>query len=104
MSEAPPTVKGAPKGKGPPPKGLGKGAPPPLGLGGKGAPPTRPASKEALGPKLRPLFWTAVSQVSTESVWNDLVEPAPFDKALLERQFALADTRTATAVAGSRST
>merc|ERR1719424_1756321 len=58
----------------------------------------RPASREAVGPKLRPLFWTAVNQVPPESVWADLVEPAPFDKALLERQFALADSRTPTSL------
>jgi len=102
-------MKGAGKGgKGvPPAKGLGKGMPPPpMGKGGpaKGPPMmpggalSRPVNREAMGPKLRPLFWASVNQVPPESVWADLVEPAPFDKALLERQFALADSRTPTSL------
>lgn len=46
------------------------------------------------GPKLRPLFWTAVQQVPTESVWADLEPPAPFDQSLLEKRFALAEARS----------
>lgn len=41
------------------------------------------------------MFWTAVAQVPPESVWAELGEPAPFDNARLERQFALAEPRSA---------
>jgi len=109
-SDTPAIMSLPPKGKGAPPKGLGKGKAPPMkGLAGKaplmpGGAVRRMPSSESLGPKLRPLFWAAVNQVSSESVYNDLVAPARFDQALLERQFALADTRTPTSRPGSRST
>lgn len=87
-----PPAKGAGKKGAPPPKGLGKGGP------GK-APPSLPREtcerlKANQGPKLRPLFWTGVSQVSPESVWANLEPAAPFDSSVLERQFCLGDSRT----------
>lgn len=104
MCLVPPPLKAATpppgKGKGPPP-GKGKGPPP-----GKGkAPPPGPkcgasgstisgGNKEALsGPRLRPLFWTVSTRVPPDSVWNNLIEPAPFQKGQLEHQFALAAPR-----------
>jgi len=42
------------------------------------------------------LFWQAVSQVPEESVWNRLVPPVPFNQAVLEKRFALGETRTLT--------
>lgn len=89
-----PPAKKAPMGKAPPPKAPPKaGGPkcPPLPRGAA----SREASRDAAaGPKMRPLFWTTVKEVSEDSVWANLVPPAAFDKAQLERQFALSDTRT----------
>lgn len=78
----PPSGKSAGKGKGPAcPTGL-----------------QRTASSQRLevseGVKLRPLFWTAVQQVPEESVWAQLEPPAPFDQTLLEKRFALAESRS----------
>lgn len=94
---------------GPPPpvpvKGGGKGA----AKGGKGPRPPPPAvllpgrrpAEVFTGPKLRPLFWTAVAKVADESLWSDMVAPAPFDQAQLERQFAMAEPRTPSARRGA---
>lgn len=49
---------------------------------------------EVQAPRLRPLFWTAVTQVPTESIWSELVPPAPFNQAQLEKRFALAEPRS----------
>merc|ERR1719277_2105651 len=97
LPDVPPTAgkKGGGKGM-PPPKGAGKGPP----LPGK-APPLPPPrglaqrqpSRENLGPKLRPLFWTGLAQVPPESVWADPGAPASFDVSQLERLFALTDVR-----------
>mmetsp|Transcript_43804 Transcript_43804/g.91134 ORF Transcript_43804/g.91134 Transcript_43804/m.91134 type:complete len:577 (+) Transcript_43804:62-1792(+) len=96
-----PLGKAAPPGKAPPPPkakaGCARPPPPPL-LGKRPTPPsglTAAAPGEVVGgPKLRPLFWTAVAQVPPESVWADLLPPAPFDQAQLECQFALSESRT----------
>lgn len=81
-----PSVPKAP-GKAPPPKAKGKAAPPPK----RGA----CAGPEAIGPKLRPLFWTSVTEIPPDSVFAKLVLPAPFDTKLLEQQFALTESRSA---------
>lgn len=108
MSSEAPVPNAEPKGAGkagkagppPAPKGAGKGPPPPAKGSGKGkGPPMMPGGAvarlpEASGPKLRPLFWSVVNQVSPDSVFSDLCEPAPFDKGMLERQFTIADSRT----------
>mmetsp|Transcript_103628 Transcript_103628/g.288488 ORF Transcript_103628/g.288488 Transcript_103628/m.288488 type:complete len:650 (-) Transcript_103628:172-2121(-) len=92
--KAPPPCKAPAPGKAPP---LGKAGPPrPKAPGAGKAPPQRPGGVAACaafsGPKLRPLFWT-VAQAPPQSVWIDLVPPAPFDQAQLERQFALGESR-----------
>lgn len=46
------------------------------------------------GPKLRPLFWTAVQQVPQDSVWAELEPPASFDQVLLEKRFVMAESRS----------
>jgi len=96
MSQTPP-LKGKGKGKGPPPppKSVGAGVqqkgPPPPGKGaGKAGKVAAPAYS---GPKLRPLFWQALSQVPSDSVWTELRPPAHFDVSSLERQFALSQPR-----------
>ena len=78
--------KGNPKGKGRPP---GPGAPPPPRPG----PGSKCTRDPRAGPKLRPLFWQTVTQVPSESVWNKICPPVPFDAELLEHRFALAETR-----------
>jgi len=87
--KAPPpaTGKAPPKGKAPPPPK--RGPPPPKA--GSGA--VRAPAYD--GPKLRPLFWSSIKalQIPSESVWGNLVPPAPFDQTQLERQFALTESR-----------
>ncbi|CAE7018099.1 FH3 [Symbiodinium sp. KB8] len=43
----------------------------------------------------RPLFWQTVGNVPDESIWSRICKPVPFDAALLERRFALTETRAA---------
>lgn len=83
--------KGAGKGAPPPkskPPGPGVAPLPPRGLGREGSGP-----QAYTGPKLRPLFWQAAAQVPEKSVWGEMGAPVPFDQAVLERRFALAETR-----------
>lgn len=83
----------------PPPKGKGKGKGPQLPVGPAAPPPPRGGPKARAapsGPKLRPLFWQAVAEVSPKSVWNSPTDPVAFDQTVLERCFALAETRTLT--------
>lgn len=70
------------------PKAKPKAKAPPLGG------PRLPLDGAEAGPKLRPLFWKSLEQVAPESVWANLDPPAPFDKALLEKQFALAESKS----------
>eukprot|EP00928_Gymnodinium_smaydae_P088790 TRINITY_DN72837_c0_g1_i1.p1 TRINITY_DN72837_c0_g1~~TRINITY_DN72837_c0_g1_i1.p1 ORF type:complete len:537 (-),score=81.58 TRINITY_DN72837_c0_g1_i1:242-1852(-) len=96
MAATPPAGKGAPpppkgKGKGPPPKGAGKGPPLP-----SGALQTDAAQEVPAGPRLRPLFWTSTSRVGSDTLWENLVPAVAFDQALLERHFALAESKAPT--------
>ena len=87
-------------------KGLPPGKGPAKGKGRPGAPPPpRPVlskgqARQAAGPKLRPLFWQTVAQIPDKSVWNQISSPVPFDAAVLERRFALTETRAANARKG----
>ena len=80
-------------------KGLPPGRAPGKGKGKPGAPPPpRPGPAKCqvkVGPKLRPLFWQTVGNVPDESIWSRICKPVPFDAALLERRFALTETRAA---------
>lgn len=77
--------------------GKGKAPPPPPKFGG---PPKAAAKAPCTGPKLRPLFWTAVAQPPPKSVWQNVVAPASFDLSFLEKNFALTTTAKAPARAG----
>jgi hypothetical protein len=46
------------------------------------------------------LFWTGLNQVPQESIWTDLVAPAPFDTLQWERLFALTDVRAGAPLKG----
>eukprot|EP00441_Pelagodinium_beii_P016202 CAMPEP_0197655920 /NCGR_PEP_ID=MMETSP1338-20131121/39749_1 /TAXON_ID=43686 ORGANISM="Pelagodinium beii, Strain RCC1491" /NCGR_SAMPLE_ID=MMETSP1338 /ASSEMBLY_ACC=CAM_ASM_000754 /LENGTH=573 /DNA_ID=CAMNT_0043231667 /DNA_START=24 /DNA_END=1745 /DNA_ORIENTATION=+ len=91
-----------PGGKGIGGKGIGKAPPPPKA---KAKPPGPPPAAERpggsvnaaeAGPKLRPLFWQAVREVPEKSVWSSLVPPVAFNQTVLQKRFALAETRTLT--------
>eukprot|EP00929_Paragymnodinium_shiwhaense_P045066 TRINITY_DN23070_c0_g3_i1.p1 TRINITY_DN23070_c0_g3~~TRINITY_DN23070_c0_g3_i1.p1 ORF type:complete len:601 (+),score=208.03 TRINITY_DN23070_c0_g3_i1:95-1897(+) len=117
---AAPAGKGAPPlppataGKAPPPPMKGKGGPPPPGKGAGPAPPGKGLGKgpgkvvskagceEALsGPKLKPLFWTAVKEVPADSVWERLAPPAAFDAAELQKYFVAAPAKQSSSTLNS---
>eukprot|EP00403_Amphidinium_massartii_P023611 CAMPEP_0178390212 /NCGR_PEP_ID=MMETSP0689_2-20121128/10527_1 /TAXON_ID=160604 /ORGANISM="Amphidinium massartii, Strain CS-259" /LENGTH=556 /DNA_ID=CAMNT_0020010709 /DNA_START=21 /DNA_END=1691 /DNA_ORIENTATION=- len=80
-----------------PPKPPTKAAPPPCVPKAKPKPPgpRLPVGDQAeiTGPKLRPLFWKSIEQVQPESVWANPVPAVHFDKSLLEKQFAIPESK-----------
>mmetsp|Transcript_34088 Transcript_34088/g.77752 ORF Transcript_34088/g.77752 Transcript_34088/m.77752 type:complete len:469 (-) Transcript_34088:70-1476(-) len=80
-----------------PPKNAGKGAPPVVPRPKPKAGPRLPLGEQASDePKLRPLFWKSLDQVTPDSLWADPVPAAPFDKSLLEKQFAMPEAKMST--------
>lgn len=83
-------------GKGPPPPGKAPpGKAPPLMKppGGLAPPISKAAAQVHSGPKLRPVFWTTVSDIPEDSIWVGLEDPAVFDVCVLEKQFEATASR-----------